>query len=81
MNNLSSEDVDHFRLGSHFLEIENGLHCIPTVLWKDRICKRCASNKVDDALHLLQECSYFNNERWDLLFDKIHDFSCLNLRV
>ncbi len=31
MNNLSSEDVKHiarFRLGSHFLEIEKGLHCV-----------------------------------------------------
>ncbi len=53
MNNLSSEDVKRiacFRLGSHFLEIEKGLHCVPKVPW--RICKRCASNKVDDALHI-----------------------------
>ncbi len=55
MNNVSSEDVKcnaRFRLGSHFLEIEKGLHCSPKVPWKDRICKRCASNKVDDAFCL-----------------------------
>ena len=70
MNNLSSEDVKRiarFRLGSHFLEIEKGLHCVPKVPWKNRICKRCASSKVDDALHLLQECSHFNYERQNLL--------------
>ena len=81
MNNLSSEDVKRiarFRLGSHFLEIEKGLHCVPKVPWKNRICKRCASSKVDDALHLLQECSHFNNERQNLLFNNNHVFSCLN---
>ena len=81
MNNLSSEDVKRiarFRLGSHFLEIEKGLHCVPRVPWKNRICKRCASSKVDDALHLLQECSHFNNERRNLLFNNNHVFSCLN---
>jgi hypothetical protein len=70
IKNLSSENVKRiarFRLGSHFLEIEKGLHCIPKVPGKDRICKRYASNRVDDALHLLQECSHFNNERQNLL--------------
>ncbi len=49
MNNLSSEDVKRiapFRLGSHFLEIEKGLHCIPNAPWKDRIRQRRASNKA-----------------------------------
>ncbi len=71
MNNLSSEDakcIAPFRLGSHFLEIEKGLHCVPKVPWKDRICKRCASDKVDDAIQIqvLQECSQFNNKRRNL---------------
>jgi hypothetical protein len=56
------------------------LHGIPKVPWKDRICKRCASNKVDDALPLLQVCSHFHNERWNLLFNNNHVFSFLNCK-
>ncbi len=50
-----------FRLSSHCLEIEKGLHCSPEDPWKERICIRCASQKVD-ALRLWQESSHFDYE-------------------
>ncbi len=69
-----------FRLGPHFLKMEKGLHCFPKVPRKDRICKRCASNKVDDALPLLQEYPHFNYERRILLITIILFLVC-TLRV
>jgi hypothetical protein len=84
MNNLSSEDVKRIdlasRLGSHFLEIEKGLHCLPRFPWKDRIYKPCASNKFDNALHLCKNVliSITKDGIPNLLTNINHVFSCLN---
>jgi hypothetical protein len=65
--NLSFEDVKsiaHFRLGSHYLEVEQGR--FSNISWQNRICKCRSSNTVDDACHLLQ-CDFFENDRDILL--------------
>ena len=62
--NLSFEDVKYIarlRLGSHYLEVEQGR--FSNISWHNRICKRCSSNTVDDACHLLLECDFFKNDR------------------
>jgi hypothetical protein len=66
--NLSFEDVKYiarFRLGSHYLEVEQGR--FSNISWHNRICKRCSSNTVDDACHLLLDCDFFKNVRDILL--------------
>ena len=66
--NLSLEDIKsiaRFRLGSHYLEVEQGR--FSNTPWHNRICKRCSSNSVDDAYHLLFECDFFKDDRDTLL--------------
>ena len=66
--NLSLEDIKsiaRFRLGSHYLEVEQGR--FSNTPWHNRICKRCSSNSVDDAYHLLFECDFFKDDRETLL--------------
>ena len=58
------------RLSSHCLKIETGRH--ENLPIKDRICLRCES-EIDDEVHFLITCPYFNTER-TLFFSNINLF-------
>ena len=58
------------RLSSHCLRIETGRH--ENLPIKDRICLRCES-EIDDEVHFLITCPYFNTER-TLFFSNINLF-------
>ena len=49
------------RLGVLPLEIEKGRRS--NVAREDRFCKFCNSEKVEDEVHFLFECPFFNNRR------------------
>ena len=58
------------RLSSHCLRIETGRH--ENLPIKDRICLRCES-EIDDEVHFLITCPYFNTEK-TLFFSNINLF-------
>jgi hypothetical protein len=53
--------IAKIRLSSHQLSIEKGRHLKISV--NDRKCIYCNMNVVEDEVHFLFECSYYNEER------------------
>ena len=51
------------RLSDHNLEVELGRRMRPKKKLEDRICKKCKTNKIDDEMHFILNCSHFENER------------------
>ncbi len=51
------------RIGSHRLEIELGRYTVPKTDIERRICKQCASNQVEDEIHLVMDCSKYADAR------------------
>ena len=69
-NNKDITAMAKLRLSSHCLRIETGRH--ENLPIKDRICLRCES-EIDDEVHFLITCPYFNTER-TLFFSNINLF-------
>ena len=59
--------LSKLRLSSHNLQIEKGRHMRPKQDVKDRVCRMCNSNDVEDECHLLLYCDLYNSERILLL--------------
>jgi len=60
------KDMARFRISAHNLSIETGRH--QNIPVKDRICKLCDMNCVEDEMHFLVECTCYSHER-QLLYD------------
>ena len=54
-----------FRTANHKLPIEVGRW--ENIVYEDRKCNFCEKNELGDEFHYLFICSYFQNERKDLL--------------
>ena len=52
-----------FRLSGHSLEIEKGRHAKPKIPVEKRICTRCDLDCVEDELHMLTVCPFYQEER------------------
>lgn len=67
------------RISAHRLEIENGRYCKKSI--EDRLCKKCDQNQIEDEVHFICDCSYYNSER-DAFFknitDQVPNFASLN---
>ena len=57
------------RISAHKLEIESGRYTKKQV--SDRLCKKCFQNEVEDEVHFICDCSFYNRERLEL-FDYIN---------
>lgn len=53
-----------FRLSAHQLAIERGRY--KNVLAKDRLCKYCQANEVEDEVHFSMKCSFYKKQRENL---------------
>ena len=67
------------RISAHKLEIENGRYSKKPV--DDRTCNKCFQNQVEDEMHFICNCSFYNSERvkfFDYIRDTVPIFACLN---
>ena len=73
--------IAQFRVSSHKLGIEVGRYQKPPITLKERICKHCPGDNLDDELHLITECSFHTYERQQLFISAIKyiaDFNSLD---
>lgn len=63
-------NISKLRLSSHLLRIETGRHSKPKTDIEERICLYCDCNKIEDELHFMLECKFYDYER-DCLLNKI----------
>ena len=59
-----------FRIGNHNLRIENGRFTILKTPENLRICYHCTLNSVEDEMHFLFRCTFYDDLR-NFLFDKV----------
>ena len=80
LNNRSHQQaLTQLRIGAHKLEIENGRYSKKPI--DDTTCKHCFQNQVEDEMHFIFDCSFYNSERvtfCDYIRDTIPNFACLN---
>ena len=60
-------------------QIENGRFSKKPI--DDRTCKKCFRNQIEDEMHFICDCSFYNSERakfFDYIRDTIPSFACLN---
>ena len=74
-NDRNSMTRLRFSNSRHRLQINIGRYTIPKTHIHDRLCKNCSDNLVEDEVHLLLECSKFN----DLMRDFVS--SCFNKNI
>ena len=58
--------VAQLRTGSSWLAVETGrLQGDVEVPRADRVCQRCSSEAIDDAVHMVFDCSALESHRWN----------------
>ena len=58
--------LSHLRLSCHKLQIELGRHKRPKVPVENRICMKCNASQIEDEIHFITSCNYYNTERREL---------------
>ena len=56
-----------FRLSDHKLLIESGRHCKPPTPVNDRLCTLCQLQAIEDEIHFLIDCNFYQNLRFPLM--------------
>ena len=67
-----------FRVSSQRSRIEVGRHQRPKLPLEQRICSFCNINEIDDAVHLVKNCQFHNEERRILLNEIQRHFNSIN---
>jgi hypothetical protein len=73
-NHNDRNSMIRLRISSHRLQIEICRYTILKTPIHDRLCKNCSDNMVEDEVHLLLDCSKFNDLGRDFVtgcFNKI----------
>lgn len=71
--------LSRFRISTHRLQIETGR--FTNTPRSQRICQKCSSGDIEDEIHFLCSCQFFEEKRTDLfnlVSSKYHNFSNLN---
>ena len=71
MNNKYVTAMSRLRISAHELMIEKGRY--KNIKRQDRLCTYC--KEIEDELHFLDKCSLFNNQRDDLLKNRVTTFN------
>jgi hypothetical protein len=67
--------LSKFRLSSHNLQIENGRHSRPKIPVDRRLCSKCHLGQVEDEIHFLIQCPFYQRER-NILFHQLKMNNC-----
>ena len=60
------QSVAQLRTGSSWLAVETGrFQSDVAVPRADRVCQRCSSAAIDDAVHMVFDCSALETHRWN----------------
>ena len=62
--------ISRLRTSSHRLHIETGRYTVPVTPIKERTCRYCQLDEIDNEIHFLVKCSKFSIKR-NCLFGKI----------